>query len=236
MVANEVAGKRFRCPGCLEIIEAPPEPPVAVMMERPASPLRPEPKRQSPQVKRSFDNSPARNSAGSSPRGTQSARQTNQAEATAQLWNVSSYDYPEVRATKKPERKVADLRAAHPEAFVEYDKVVNECSIFLIGLGVIIAALFSLVYFTEISSPRLLRIYQVALGLAGVCTLAGLCCLTGWRIVLIFVALLSASVGIGIATLGLIVHKVAMLPGIGLCIVCVKLISAIQRFPSSQQD
>ena len=233
LVANEVAGKRFRCPGCLEIIEAPLAPPSAVLTERPALPLRTETKKQSAEVKRSFDDLPAMNSTGSPPR---SAPTAGKAETTAQLWSVSSYDYPEVIVTKKQERRPADLRAAHPEAFVEYDKVVNECAIFLIGLGVIIAALFSLLYFSETSSPRLLRMYQIALGLAGSCTFAGLFCFTGWRVVLIMVAVMSASVGIGIATLGLVVHKVVMLPGIGLCIVCIKLISAIQRFPSGQHD
>jgi hypothetical protein len=236
LVANEVAGKRFRCPGCREIIEAPPETTGVSTTERSTAVIRTEAKKNSAPPKRPSEDSLAADSAGRRRRNTQETRETKQDDATSQIWSVSSYDYAEVREPKKEKRRTPNLRARHPEAFAEFDRVVTECMQFLVGLGMVVAALFSLLYFTDNapSDPERARnIYQGTMIFSGACVVTGLLCLTRWRVLLIIVGTIS---GISAAWLMLIAglySKLLLVPALGLALVCTKLITAVQRYPKA---
>lgn len=111
LVANEVAGNRFRCPGCLEIIEAPPETTSMSTTERSTAIIRTEAKKNSAPPKRPAEDSLAVDSAGRPRPKTQGTREKKQDDATSQIWSVSSYHYPEVR---EPNKEKKELRICEP--------------------------------------------------------------------------------------------------------------------------
>ncbi len=106
----------------------------------------------------------------------------------------------------------------------------------LIGFGFIIAGFFSFMYFSDNapSDPARHRtIFHGALTVAGACMVSGFLCMTRLRAILVVVAILSGTFGVVILMLALIIGKVLLLPGFGMCIVCKKLISAVLAYPST---
>ena len=153
-VSDAVAGKHFRCVGCQGVLKAPEQ----SIPERPARPIPPpRPPQQAPQPRRSE----RRNRPASPP---PRSRPSQRPETIIEDYDEDQFGYdqpvgasyldmpggpvgqPKRKPKRKPKPRAVAQRRANPEAFAEYDRIVNEIAIFWIGLAVIVGGFAGLFY------------------------------------------------------------------------------------------
>jgi len=151
-ISDDVAGKHFRCVGCRTVLKAPQ--PSAPQQETPA----PRKLKSEPQARQDEQNPPdsrPRHSAGLPRRGNRPKNRPDPVDENDDddpfgygLAQEASEQGMPVRQNMSPRRKsrTLSLRSSNPDAFADYDRIVNEIAIFWIGLAVIVGALAGLFY------------------------------------------------------------------------------------------
>ena len=137
---DEAAGRKFKCRGCREELQAPTQ---AVRRTRNnQSSSRKEPT--SPAIRRKAS-SPNR-------RKRQPEVESESYEFDFDESEYEDYDTAPTRrrpSSKSKPKKQRTARKENPRAFQEFDKIVNEVAIFYVGFAVLIAGLGAVIYFID---------------------------------------------------------------------------------------
>jgi hypothetical protein len=152
-ISDDVAGKRFRCIACHKILRAPEgnesisEAPRAAASENVARPRPPVDSR-----RRSAAPQRLRNQSRTSPPAEIDAEDLDPfglgipPELSMDEMPGGRIGQPR-QIAKRRSKDARELRATRPEAFAEYDKIVQEIAWFWIGLGVIVACLTMVLFY-----------------------------------------------------------------------------------------
>ena len=242
-IADDVAGKHFRCVACRGILKAP---------ERAAAappPQRPPPKKIGAELPPPREERP-----NTSPptRAKTPKRRRSLPEPEVDDYDQDPYGYEgagpswqdmpggpvgQPKRKPKPKQKTfpSNLRATNPHAFEAYDKIINEIAIFWIGIGVIVGLLSVAIHVISSDGPldfeSLPNILIGALTIAGTSILVGLITFTKSRIWLISLFFICAIYLLASIILAVMLGCLMWILPASFCLMYVRIGQALSAYP-----
>ncbi len=258
-ISDEVAGKNFRCVGCRKVLKAPSQSNSATSIRSNVAGPNPKldsiagptqrPTSKSPGNKRGERREPPRNQ-------TRKQRPTvpddddylneqctqddplNYHETFEASWNEmpgGPVGQPKPKHKVKSNARQVTQRSSNPEAFAEYDRIMNEVAVFWIGLAVIVggfAVLMSTVFWDGAGDQARFRtIIQWQTGIAISMFVVGLITFTKSKIWLYSLFFICALFMLANFILAIVAGCFLWIPFFGFCLLYVSLGKALSAHP-----